>query len=315
MKKMPFRIAVIINLDANEGRARLKWRRIKKDLESLVPGELVVRTYTVPFQLHDYIKKLISTEKIRNFIIGGGDGTIHYFIQELSSVVGLDNLPQYTIGALGLGSSNDFIKPIKRRIGKVPVRLGYQEKTIEDLGLVKIHRPGGTSASKLFLLNAGLGVIARANHRYNNPDKITSFLKKRATSLSILFTAIKTIFNFQDISLDLTYGQKVKKINVSNLSVTLTPYVSGKFHYKKTRAEKGYLDMFICHGMNKLKLLITLINLFKGKFKEGENRKIERVNWLVIASSMVIPLEADGEIYMGNKFEIKVLKNAIQLMN
>lgn len=315
MKKMPFRIAVIINLDANEGRARIKWRRIEKELKSLVQGELVVKTYTVPFRLNDYIKKLISTEKIRNFIVGGGDGTIHYFIQELSSVVGLNNLHQYTIGALGLGSSNDFIKPVKRRIGKVPVRLGYQETTIEDLGLVKIHKPGGIITSKLFLLNAGLGVIAQANHQYNNADKITSYLKKRATSLSILFTAIKTILNFQNIGLDLTYGETVKKINVSNLSITLTPYISGKFHYKKTKAGKGYFDMFICHGMNKIKLLITLIALLKGKFKESENRTIEKISRLVIVSSVVIPLETDGEIYEGNKFEFKVLKNVIQIMN
>ncbi len=54
---------------------------------------------------------------------GGGDGTVHALVEALALAPRRPPLDHLTLGAVGLGSSNDFHKPVGRRVGGVPVRL------------------------------------------------------------------------------------------------------------------------------------------------------------------------------------------------
>lgn len=307
--------AVVINLDANGGKAKSKWESIRNEFSKYFDEELHLTTYTLPFDIERYLKGVIEKKQIRQLIIGGGDGTIHLFINELSRIVGLIGLKEYSIGAIGLGSSNDFFKPFSKRIANIPVRISTNQSELADLGLVKINRDNDDVITKLFVVNAGIGVIAEANHQYNNPDKIISLLKNKATQLSIIYTAIKTIVGFKNILLNLSYKDNYQSANVSNLSVTLMPYISGSFHYKTTKPRKGFLDLYICQDMSKMDLLLTLFNLAKGKFPIGNKRIVQQINSLKVTSRKSVPIETDGEITIGNTFDFSIKKDFIQLMN
>lgn len=312
---MSTKTAVIINLDANEGRAGKKWQRIRKDVESVIHGSVLIQTYTVPFPLQQYLEQLIMSQNIRSFIIGGGDGSVHYFIQCLVQVVGRLDLSDFVVGMIGLGSSNDFTKPAMRHIKGIPVRIDASQRKLEDLGLIEMHHQDGTLSKRLFCLNSGVGVIAEANYQFNHPDRITSFLKKTSTGLSIIWTAVNTILKYRSQFLHIEYDQYSQHMKVSNLSVTLSPYISGSFHYKKSKAKKGFLDLFICRDMSKIKLLHTLLLLTKGRFYPDQYRVVEAVHRLSVSSPELIPLEADGEIYLGHIFEFTNLPDCIQMMN
>jgi len=315
MKTDSHKIAVAINLEANGGKARSKWDHIKNDFSKLCAEELHITAYKLPFDIEKYLREIIEKKQIRKLIIGGGDGTINLFINSLSKIVGLNGLKEYSIGAIGLGSSNDFFKPISKRIANIPVRISTNESELVDLGLVKIKKTNGDAIIKLFAVNAGLGVIAEANHRYNNPDKVISLLKNRVTQLSIIYTAIKTIVSFRNILLDLSFDDVHQSANISNISVTLIPYISGSFHYKTIKPKKGFLDLFICRDMTKMDLLKTLFKLANGKFPNGKKRIFEQINGLNVSSRKSVPFETDGEITIGKGFEFSIKENCICLMN
>lgn len=309
-------ISIIINLDANEGQARHRWENNKEEILRKIGGKQDIKAYSLPYDLNDYLSFALLEKRIRSFIIGGGDGTINYVVNEICKIIGLTEMQNIAIGALALGSSNDFTKPVKYSIEKIPLKIDFEKKVKSDIGFVRIHKLSGEIERKAFFVNSGIGVIANANHYYNNPGKLVNFLKRKWTPVSILVTAIITILKNKNISVEVTIEDKIKQYFISNLSITLIPYISGSFHYKKVRPKKaGFFDIFICHDMNKFNLLTTLSNLASGKFLEGEKTKILKADKLLITSKEEIPLEMDGEITMGNRFEFTLIKEGIILLD
>lgn len=309
-------IVILINLDANGGRAFNKWHRIKSEILRTLPDQRIITEYHLPFDMHGYLEEHIHHKKIRTFILGGGDGTINYFLNTLSEVVGKRDLSNYLIGGIGLGSSNDFTKPLKNQIKGIPLKINMKDSCYSDIGQVEIVGPELNKQRRLFVINASLGITSKANHLYNHPDKVLNFLKRNFTVLSIMYTAIISIVKYKNQNCLISWNGHKKSISLSNLSITKIPFISGSFHYKK-----GYnplsnsFDIFICHDMSKALLIATLYNLTKGVFKNGINSIIDEAEKIQIKSDHIISIETDGEVNYGTAFNFSVLPMAIQLMS
>lgn len=305
-------VAIIINTAANAGRAASKWERIKKEVQANFKGNVSVMPYMPPFDLRSYVRQCAGSG-IRNYIVGGGDGTLNYAANILYELEGEGLLENYALGALGLGSSNDFFKPSSRRIQNIPVRIDLQKATPSDRGLVRIANREGETCLKVFLVNAGLGVISQANYLFNHPNTLIHFLKPRATPLAIVVTALLTIFRHTNKTIDMGIDNKVCRVDMSNVSITIVPFISGSFRYKEERDKEGVFDVYLCHDMGRMELLKTLIDLSKGTFGAGKNRVITTARTADIVSEEEIPLELDGEILTGNSFQFELNRKAILL--
>lgn len=303
---------IVINEAAKSGAAKFKWETIEEEVLQYIGGEVIVRVYSPPFDLGSYFKEIIKQEYYQ-FIVGGGDGTINFVANILYELQVQGLLKSFTLGALALGSSNDFFKPEAHLINGIPVRINVKNARFEDIGIVKIVNSNGEKAEKIFLVNAGLGVTADANFLFNNPNGLIDFLKPRVTQLAILVTALITIFKHSNKTLTIRIQNEMIKVAMSNLSIILIPYISGSFHYKKERSEKDRFDIFLCKEMGRLSLLKTLIALSKGEFKTGEDRIVYYSKNLKIKSKNDIPLEIDGEIFLGSSFNFELIPKRICL--
>ena len=74
---------------------------------------------------------------IRTFIAAGGDGTVNALVDALVRLRGTIALDDLTLGAIGLGSSNDAHKPVEREIGGIPVRIDAQRALPRDVGIAR----------------------------------------------------------------------------------------------------------------------------------------------------------------------------------
>ncbi len=121
-----------------------------------------------------------------DFIIAGGDGSINYFLNHLINLVEPDILKQIKIGAVGIGSSNDFHKPFQSKniVEKIPYKLNFKDAVERDVGCL-LYEKDGKALKKYFLINASLGITAEGNNFFNNPDFILRFLKKISTQSAI----------------------------------------------------------------------------------------------------------------------------------
>ena len=98
---------VIVNSRADGGRAAARWERIRPlMLARLGPFQECVAPDRERVRLS--IEDALSRGE-RQFVAAGGDGTVNLVMTDLVEAASPEALAEVTIGAVGLGSSNDLM--------------------------------------------------------------------------------------------------------------------------------------------------------------------------------------------------------------
>jgi len=303
--------AVLINGFANNGSAEKKWDHIEDDMKNIMP----VGTLYIHFSETDnhisLMETLVNEYQVKNFVSAGGDGSINNLINTLAQVTNYQLTP-FCIGAIGLGSSNDFLKPVKHKIRGIPVRIDFENKKQADLGIVE-YMENDTTQKQLFIVNASLGFTAHGNQLFNdNRNKIICFLKPRSTNLCILWTIAQTLLNFKNINLEIAYDEKQFPTSVTNLSIAKNPNVSGSFCYDvDPGTDSGCLGFYLAENFKRQQIPRLLYALYRKQFSQTKNCKTALVQSVEINSVKPVLLETDGEIIEASRFRFSVLPKAL----
>jgi diacylglycerol kinase (ATP) len=313
--KMNHQSIIIINPYCHQQLGWQRWQSIKQDVLKTLVGP--VKEIVVERGL-DLNTSLIAQLKLGGcycLISAGGDGSMNYMINCLLklSLVQRENI---VIGAVGLGSSNDFLKPFRRMIRGIPVRINLNGPIDScDLGYVEYHNHKGDCQSKYFVVNASFGLTAAANYNFNHPGRVLKFLKATSTSGAIAYTAIDTIFKHQNITCSIEYDGVTMKGAVSNINILKRPYVSGSLWYRQDiTADDGKLGMHICRDMNQINLLKVLLHLSKGKFVEGKKTMSRVIRSFRLAAEQPVVFECDGETELVSDIRISVVPSALKFL-
>lgn len=299
---------VFINEFAAHGTARSKWSKIEASVLKSLDSKAVVKFYSPPFS---FLKNLDSSD-VETVLIGGGDGSIHQFINELMEV-DKSLLERIKIGAIGLGSSNDFHKPFNNLIGKIPIRIQPSNDRC-DIGKITIRNEEKIKV-KYFIINASLGITAYGNHLFNNPDFLLRTLKSGFTGLAINYAALKSVLTYSNETIYINSALRNGPIVISNINIIKNPHISGGLRYdQKIKKDDGKLGLHICEDMNKLELIKTFIDLGKGTFSGKPKRSSSFEKEIIVEADSKIPVELDGEIYLGDKFKFEVLNKQVHLL-
>ncbi|MBP6978618.1 MAG: diacylglycerol kinase family protein [Bacteroidales bacterium] len=307
------KIAILVNYSANHNRAEKRWNKIKEDILREIPVDCIVMEFHPPFDTEECIRILIQEHGIEGVISAGGDGSVN---RVLNAIMNLKHsgLPKIQLGAIGLGSSNDFLKPVTTRVGGFPVRINVNQSSFADVGQVSFIKTDGQSSSLYFVVNASLGVTAEANLLFNKGDYFLNNMKSLSVKTAILYAALRTIIRFRNKSIQVLYDRVEKTFNMTNVSVVKNPNISGNFRYdQKILPDDGYLGLNYCHDMNKIELLRTLMDLFKGRFSGKRKRVSALVRQVKVDSPNFLALEVDGEVLLAKNIEFSILPGAIRL--
>ncbi|MCK7528699.1 MAG: hypothetical protein MZV64_69650 [Ignavibacteriales bacterium] len=218
-------MVIILNIDCCGGKGLQKWNQIK---DQILDSETeVLQTNEPGFidKLKEYIEKCET-----HFVAAGGDGTVNYLLNNLVGSATHDQFKNITIGAIGIGSSNDFHKPFRSKSGEIPICIDFQNAYLRDAGVIKYDSDKG-KVEKYFLINASVGITAEANNLFNKPDFILRKLKQFNTKIAIFYSAIKTIMTYRNLSAEIIIDGDKLKTKVSNLGITKNPHFSGDFCY------------------------------------------------------------------------------------
>jgi diacylglycerol kinase (ATP) len=309
-------VLIVVNPRCHQNRGWKRWLSVRNDVLRSLPHNATELVLEDGMDLTGTLLCLPNDGQ-HNFIISaGGDGSMHYLVNALlkSSSGSSKNI---TLGAIGLGSSNDFLKPFNKKINGIPVRIDVSAPVSNnDVGLAVYYDENNGHKKEYFIVNASIGVTASANWTYNNPGLILRFLKSRFTSASILYTALVTILSHKNIDCHLKFNATEMDFVVSNINILKIPFVSGSFRYdQKILPDDGNLGLHICRDMNRVELLRILSQLENGKFSLGEKTISEVIKEFHLSSEQPLIFECDGETSLANNISISVVPKAINVLS
>jgi len=308
----PKNTLVLVNLDANNGRAKSKWISIKDKFYNLLGGEPHTILYHTPCDLRDLLTAKIKEEKIEFLISAGGDGSLNYLVNHLMTIPS-DTRKNLMIGAIGLGSSNDSLKPFRQQIHGVPVNLNPDLATFVDIGHVVL---GSDSQNPhYFINNVSFGVTADANNLFNEKDLVIRLTKRFFTNLSIIYAAIKTIVLHKNIPFEISYDNNQLSSELSSLSIIKTPYLAGILKYDQTiERNDAKLGVNLCENMTRFELVKTVIALSRSKFTGRPKCKSFKAEKITLHFPEIVNIEIDGEVKSDSSFEISLNPKAINFI-
>jgi diacylglycerol kinase (ATP) len=314
MKPLVHKVAILINNSACQGKARHRWQKIREQVLKRFPAPPVIIEFEGSCELDSILKELILKQGVNGLISGGGDGSLHFLINALLKEQGW-RAKDIAVGAIGLGSSNDFHKPMKDQVEGIPIRINTARLMYTDVGKVRYTNGNGQTAIRHFLINAGFGVTAEGNQFFNHPGPFLRLLKRYWTQGAILFTALKTIFSHRNFPVQLCYNSHCQTLALSNLAVLKNPNISGNLRYDQViHPNDGRLGLNYGYELTFWELLQLLIDLGKGHFTGRPKRFSDFIQSLEIEAPQTVPLEMDGEIIEGKNFSFSLLPKGLKLM-
>lgn len=305
---------LFLNTRAAGGTALKKWRRI----ESAFIDRFRPRRIHMPENVEAQRELLRQAIKIgeTDFVAAGGDGTVNTLLNSICEIARPDEFSRIRLGAVGLGSSNDFHKPFLKAqfMDGVPCKVDFRNAYLRDVGCLTFGE-NGHRIQRYFLANASIGVTAEANRFFNHPTATLEFLKGVSTGTAILYAAVQTILMYRNFECTIQVGQNERLTTLlTNLAVMKSPHVSGSFLYDTPVAPNdGAFAINLSEYMSKLELLHLLYSLSRGRFMHLHHTQSWSQPSITISCAKPIAVEYDGEIVTARSAEFTVLQKHIQV--
>lgn len=303
---------LILNKYSCGNKALRKWDKAKNTVLSRYPGLKILTEYNEENLCGILNNELKKGEKY--FIAGGGDGTVNLLLNAIMSPENTEFIDSISLGAVGLGSSNDFHKPFRDVIEGIPLKINFRNADKHDVGVLEI-KSSGDLLRKYWIINSSIGLTADANHFFNHPDRILRFLKSKVTSAAILYAAFKTISLFRNKHLRIILQDNSENdLYVTNIGIVKNPNFSGNFSYKDDyQRSNGLFNVHTCFCDSKFSVL-RMLKYLSSPGKNGNKNIISNMsNNISIESDEKFFVEYDGEIIQTNKVKFFIIPKLLNV--
>lgn len=312
---------IVLNPQSNAGTALDRWQPVERalrerntDLEVEMPGdaEQAAKLVRARIEAADGITPDV-------IVAAGGDGMVNLVLNALMDPAtdrprrGAEAL---VLGAIGLGSSNDFHKPMRRAavIADVPVRIDTERAELVDVGKATMLLPDGTRAVRYFLLNASMGLVAAGNHSFNHARGVIGWLKSRNVEAAIVATALSNIATHRPLPVQVRGSDWEHAAPITNVGVLKSVHFAGGMYYDTpvTRAD-GRFDVNIWQAAGRARILGLIAGLYRGKFSGSALATCYRDSVVELRPAHAARFELDGEITIVESARLEVLPEVLKV--
>lgn len=302
---------VFLNPACHFGKGAEKWDKVFPEMQQYL--SFTVDELRFPESLDGLLRERIEAGE-RTFIAAGGDGTVNLLANALMKYQ--DKQGTLTLGAIGLGGSNDFHKPFRYylQIGGIPVRLNWHEALLSDIIRVRFKKGREKVRTQFGVINCSIGITARANAFCNSRDPVVGRLRRRSVEASVVYCALKTLFRYTDIPAVIKIHEKLQKFPVTNLGVIKNPHFAGGLCYgTEIKPDDGKLGVHLSFGMPKMEVVRTLISLYRHRFPRNPRTRTWFTTELTVTSDQTFAVEIDGEVINADFVQFELLHKALRV--
>lgn len=305
---------IFLNNQACSMLARQKWQAMLQSEHMSLFQQAMIREDLPTQQL---IRDLFQQGQ-RVFIAAGGDGTVNYLMNILMTSLTVDELRVTYFGAIGLGSSNDFHKPMQK---SCLIAVDLNNARYRDVLKIEYTTSGGEEGIRYALLNSSIGFCAQANDHFNTQSVFKSLLKKINVDLAILYSICCTVFKYQFIKnllIEITQKEQQEThliADLANLHIVKSNHVAGGLHYEDggVLGDSEYA-LYVASASNRIQLLASLWRLSQGAFNQVNRHKsipLKEGSINMKCSSSFL-MELDGELIRVKSALVSLVSQAIQ---
>ncbi|MBB4854226.1 diacylglycerol kinase family enzyme [Mycobacteroides chelonae] len=302
---------VVVNPSANGGTARNRWHEIEHALRERVRDIDVCQEDSAlrgAAAIHAAVDR-----GARSIVAVGGDGSVGLALNALmDSATDQPRNPSIRLGAIGLGSSNDFHKPFGDRIAGAPARIDAQNASLTDVGKATLLLPDGRRSVRYFLINASMGLVAEGNHSFTAAGGVAKWLKPRNVEMAIAYTALKSVAQLRPLHVEIRSDGWSEDVQLTNVGVLKSPYFAGGMRYDTgVASDDGQFDVNIWAAASRPAVVRLIAGLYRGKFTSSPLATCRRGRVVDIRPERPSPLELDGEITVVESAHLEVIPKAL----
>ncbi|MGV9610855.1 diacylglycerol/lipid kinase family protein [Nocardia xishanensis] len=312
---------VILNPQSNAGTALQRWQQVERALRERHPG-MTVELPADADQAVKLVRAQLETpdDGVPDVIVAaGGDGMVNLVLNAIMDPKTdrpRRGAERVALGAIGLGSSNDFHKPLRpaSTIAGVAVRVDAADAETVDVGKATMLLPDGTRVVRYFLLNASMGLVAAGNDSFNHATGALAWLKSRNVEAAIVATALRNIATHRPLRLEVRGTGWAHTAPITNIGVLKSVHFAGGMYYDTpvTRTD-GRFDVNIWAASGRLRILGLIAGLYRGAFSGSPLAICHRDTTVELRPERPAPLELDGEITLVESARLEVLPRVLKV--
>jgi diacylglycerol kinase family enzyme len=305
---------VIVNPHAAGGQAAGRWAALAPRLQTRYPHVAVV---TQDAEEAARAAATAASAGVKALVAAGGDGAVHALLNAVMDP--LTDAPRWdvAIGAVGLGSSNDFHKPFDpaRCVSRVPVAMDVERARRLDVGRADWRTPEGEARTAYFLLNSSLGATAKGNYRYNHPSGVLALLKGFSPALAIQWGTLEAVATFENVNVRLEVDDDVfEDVALGNMGVIKRVHFAGSMRYDTpVQPDDGRFDVNWCADQTRGEFVKAVLAIGQGRFLGQPKCHHMRASRVRVVPDVPTALELDGEVHTASEVTLRVVPRAIRV--
>lgn len=306
---------VLMNPRCNGGGAGKRWPAVRAAVQRVRPDA----QFAEPDSAADAERVVAAGVAAGHdaIVAAGGDGTVNLALNVLMDPArDRPRAPGVALGAIGLGSSNDFHKPNvgRRLLAGAPARVDVAGATAVDVGKATIQLPGGGRLVRYFLLNASMGMVADGNNAFNTGGGLVKWLKPRNVDLAIAVCAAQVVATLRLPQVTICSSDWHYDGPVANVGVLKSVYFAGGMHYDTTVADDdGQFDVNIWRAAGRLAICRLVFGLYRGHFLASPLAISHRCDAVELVPRSPCALELDGEIVVAQAARLDVIRAPLKV--
>ncbi len=307
----------VVNPHAGGGRGAARWRAVEAALPPS-PARRVAACDDAAAARRALDEA--AAARVPLLVAAAGDGGVNLALNAILDPA--TDAPRWDVvlGAVGLGSSNDFHKPRDpaHDLAGVPVALDVARAMKVDVGRADWVDAAGRSGTAYWLLNASFGATAQGNWRYNHPTGLLAWLKRHAgPDAAIGWATVEGIAAYAPVPATLALDEGAPfRTAIANLGVIKRIHFAGDMRYDTpVRPDDGLFDVNLAEDMSRWEFVRAVLQISRGRFLAIGSPKIKhwRAARVRVTPDLPVPMEYDGEVVQVREATFRVVPRAIAL--